>query len=404
MRLAPLHATFWAVTKVLIVPDLALERWPSMDRYASRLIWHMTGIVEGLDIAVAANVSKLTVDEGGRSARWRDSGSRPLPLEPKASFSQLRRYMTRYWLYPRKVSRLRGDMLHVLDHSYGHILLGRSRRPAVVTVHDLFPMMILKQPVSGPRARIRNWLLTRALEGLRRADRWIVATEWLKGEFLEWLGDPDEANASRIAVIPYGVDDGFFLEPEQDRATVREAFGIPPGAFVVLHVGSVGPRKNLSAVAATVQGLRDRGMDAWLMQIGGDLTTEQQQDLAARGISENTLLRGPRPEAELRLAYRAADVLLFPSHYEGFGLPVLEAMASGLPVITSGAGGLAEVAGDAAVLVNGREAEPYVQAVMRLADDAEWRSGLLERGLERAARFRWVEAAKRTVEVYRSLG
>jgi glycosyltransferase involved in cell wall biosynthesis len=112
---------------------------------------------------------------------------------------------------------------------------------------------------------------------------------------------------------------------------------------------------------------------------------------------------GEATEAELRAGYRAADVLLFPSHYEGFGFPVLEAMASGLPVVTSGAGGLAEVAGDAAIVVGGREVEPYVVALRRLVTNTSWREQLVRRGLERAKRFRWVETARKTAELYRSL-
>jgi len=140
-----------------------------------------------------------------------------------------------------------------------------------------------------------------------------------------------------------------------------------------------------------------------MLQVGGDLTAEQRSDLEARNIQQYTAVVGPTSEQDLRLAYRAADVLLFPSHYEGVGLPVLEAMASGLPVVTSGAAGLTEVAGDAAVVVSGREAEPYVSEVLRLAQDTAWHDDLVSRGQEQASKYRWVEAARKTTEVYRSL-
>jgi glycosyltransferase involved in cell wall biosynthesis len=214
----------------------------------------------------------------------------------------------------------------------------------------------------------------------------------------KWLGH-DEA----IHVIPFGVDDAFFDTPDEDPADTRRRWKIPPDAFVVLHVGSVGPRKNLPVVIAAVDALRRSGVDAWLLQVGGTLTSKQEADLQQRGLARHVARVGEVEEPELRKAYRASDVLLFPSHYEGFGFPVLEAMASGLPVVTSGAGGLAEVAGDAAVVVGGRELEPYIGALKRLERTDHWREKLKCKGLERARRYRWVETARKTAEVYRQL-
>lgn len=386
------------MTRVLLVPDLPIERWPAMDRYASRIVHHMEGLSSDCEITVATKIGRLTLDQPKSGAGEMRMGPRPLPQKLRLSLPQIRLYLSRYWLYPRRVERLQADVIHVLDHCYGHILLGKSRRPAVVTVHDLIPMMMAQRPVSGLGGRLRARLLVRSLTGVRLADAWIVATDWLHRELAEWLGHDE-----RIRVIPYGVDDDFFLEPDQDPRVMRETLGIPRDAFVVLHVGSVGARKNVSTVVAALHGLRERGVDAWLLQVGGSFTAEQRSDLEARKIHQYTAVIGPTTEEDLRMAYRAADVLLFPSHYEGVGLPVLEAMASGLPVVTSGAGGLKEVAGDAAVVVSGREAEPYVVEILRLAEDAAWRDDLTARGREQAGRYRWIDAARKTLEVYKDI-
>jgi glycosyltransferase involved in cell wall biosynthesis len=146
--------------------------------------------------------------------------------------------------------------------------------------------------------------------------------------------------------------------------------------------------------------LQTEDVDAWFLQVGGSLTPEQQAEMNSRRIGHRVTQLGPTTEDELHNAYHAADLLLFPSHYEGFGFPVLEAMASGLPVVTSGAGGLTEVASDAAVIVPGRESKPYAEEILKLIADTNWRDELIRRGRERAAQFTWAKTAIETAKVY----
>lgn len=386
------------MTRVLLVPDLPIEHWPSMDRYASRLVQHMDANALGLEISVAGEIGSLTVDQGSRSPGLRESGSGTHRLEPTPTPSEFGRYLARYWFYPRRIKRRTADVMHVLDHSYGHLLNAESEAVRVLTVHDLFPVLMIERPAVGLRERIRNKLLASVLTGMKRADAWIVATEWLREQLADWLG-----NSSGIHVIPYGIDDAFFEQPGESPSETRRRWKIPEESFLILHVGSADRRKNMPAVIAVLGELRKTGVDAWLLQVGGTLTPEHTAELGDRGLDSFTRQVGAVSEADLRLAYHAADALLFPSHYEGFGLPVLEAMASRLPAVTSGAGGLAEVAGDAAVVVGGREFKPYAEAMERIAGDFEWRKELVNRGLERAARFTWAETARKTAEVYKSL-
>ncbi|UCF41214.1 MAG: glycosyltransferase family 4 protein [Gemmatimonadota bacterium] len=378
------------MTSVVLVPDLPIERWPSMDRYASRLAAGLERHEPELEVSIAGKIASLTVDAA-------DGGAATHRLPP-SGVGGVRRYLARYWTYPRRVRRLPGDVMHVLDHSYGHVLLRSRDRPAVVTVHDLLPLITVRRGARSFREWLRNWLLERVLEGVRRADAWIVGTEWLEGELGTWL-----ERRTGIHVVPFGVDDAFFEAPAESRDATRVRWGLPENAFVVLHVGSVGERKNIPTVIAAVAGLRSAGVDAWLLQVGGTFTGAQRAELAQRGIQGYVRAVGEAAEPDLRAAYRASDLLLFPSKYEGFGFPVLEAMASGVPAVCSGAGGLSEVAGDAAVVVGGRETKPYVNALRRLAEDRGWREELVARGRERAARYRWAETARQTAEVYRSL-
>lgn len=378
--------------RVLLVPDLPVEGWPSMDRYASRLAAELPKENPDLDVEVAAPIAPLTDDVATRRA---DLDGREIS---PARVSELGRYVRRYLLYPREVRRHRGGLLHVLDHSYAHMLRYAWGQPAIVTVHDLMPLVTVRRRATRWRDRIRNVLLRHVLDHLRRADCWIVSTEWMRGELATWLGSDDG-----IRVIPYGVDDAFFTPPDRSRTRLRDDLGLPDDRFVVLHVGSVVERKNIPGVFAAVDGLRQRDVPVWLLQVGGRFTAEQEAELVERRLQSATTQLPDAREADLRAAYRAADVLLFPSHYEGFGLPVLEAMASELPIVTSSAPALAEVAGDAAMVIESRDPQAYVEALERIAADAAFRRDLAARGRQRAWEFTWTETARRTGEVYRRL-
>src|SRR2546421_229537 len=310
------------MTRVLLVPDLPLERWPSMDRYAHRLYDWLESTDPGFEVRLAAQIGALTREtkDGRRSGgypRWWAQDVDPTSLVLPGPLRDPQRYVARYFFYPWWLKRdaKRARLVHILDHSYAHMVTRVHRRPVVVTVHDLMPVIILRSPTDGWREGIRNRFLRQTLKALRLAQSYIVGTEWLKHELATWLGDD-----RRISVGPFGGDRSFFAD-----------------------------------------------------------------------------------ETTLRRAYRAADVLLFPSLYEGFGYPVIEAFASGLPVVTSGAGGLKEVGGDAIVVVEGRDPAAYVQALEGLSDDPARMELLIARGRVRAREFSWQKTAERTAEVYRPL-
>jgi glycosyltransferase involved in cell wall biosynthesis len=366
-----------------------------MDRYASRLVEHLPDESPDLDVELAGPIASLTTDAAHGIVHG--SGARAGEIAPH-DVHDVRRYVERYWSYPRRVRRRRADVVHVLDHSYAHVVRAKPDVPSVVSVHDLLPLITVRRHARGLRERVRNGFLRYVLDSLRQASAWIVSTEWMRGELATWLEDGE-----RIHVIPYGVDDTFFTAPDEAPAVTRTRLGIPNDRFVVLHVGSVVERKNIPGVLAAVDGLKRAGVPAWLLQVGGTFTAKQQADIAARGLEDVVTQVEGASERDLRAAYRAADVLLFPSHYEGFGLPLLEAMASGLAIVTSGAAALAEVAGDAATVVEGRDPEPFVEALQRLHEDEEWREALRTRGVARARRFTWTETANRTADVYRAL-
>ncbi len=401
---------------VLLVPDLPLERWASMDKYAHRLHDWLESSDFGFQVRLAAHIGALTRDSGGgehrrggaerrRSGgfvRWWSQPVDPSRVVLPGPLHGPQQWAARYYFYPWRVKReaKRVDLVHVLDHSYAHMIETAGRRPVVVTVHDLMPVVVLRSPTGGGgwREGVRNRFLRQALKALRQADSYVVGTEWLKGELATWLG-----NDKNIHVVPFGVDRAFFSEATTGgaRERWRRDWRIPEEAFVILHVGSTVDRKNVPLVIQTLARLRQQ-TDAYLLQVGGRLTFEQEQLIDRLDLRSVVRRVSSADETALRRAYRAADVLLFPSLYEGFGFPVLEAFASGLPVVTSGAGGLKEVAGGAAVVVEGRDPGDYVQALERL-DDMDERDDLVQKGWARARQFTWQKTAALTAAVYKPL-
>jgi glycosyltransferase involved in cell wall biosynthesis len=392
------------MTRVLLVPDLPLERWPSMDRYAHRLYDWLESGDPGFEVRLAAHIGDLTRDAGdgrrsGGYPRWWAQDVDPTKFVLPGPLHDPQRLVARYFLYPWWLRReaKRAQLVHILDHTYAHMVTRIHHRPAVVTVHDLMPVIVLRSPTDGWREGVRNRFLGRTLKALRLAQAYIVGTEWLRRELAMWLGDD-----RRISVVPFGVDRAFFSEAPGARTRGRADWRIPHDAFVVLHVGSTVERKNVPLVIHTVARLR-ADADVHLLQVGGRFTGEQEQLIERLGLRRSVHSAPFADETTLRRAYRAADVLLFPSLYEGFGFPVLEAFASGLPVVTSGAGGLKEVGGDAIVVVEGRDPADYVDALEELSEDVMRREELVERGRARARTFTWQRTAELTAAVYRTL-
>ena len=391
------------MTRVLLVPDLPLERWPSMDRYAHRLHDWLESTRPGFEVRLAAHIRELTREtrngrtSGGFVRFWAQ------PLDPSrvilpGPLYGPHRYVARYFFYPQRLKweARHADLVHILDHSYAHLLSSARKRPVVVTVHDLMPVIVLRSPTDGWQERFRNQKLRKALKALRQADAYIVGSEWLKRELATWLGDD-----RRIKVVPFGVDRAFFTESTAARTRGRSDWRIPEDAFVVLHVGSTVDRKNVPLLLQTVARLRTEA-DVHLLQVGGRLTGVQEQLVDRLDLRRYVRSVPAADETTLRRAYRTADVLLFPSLYEGFGFPVLEAFASGLSVVTSGAGGLREVGGDAVVVVDGRDPAAYVEALRSLAENTHRREILIERGRARARQFSWQKTAEQTAAVYRT--
>ena len=272
------------------------------------------------------------------------------------------------WWYPVALPlRARGlDVLHC--PSFRGPL--RSRTPLVVTVHDL---AVLRHPDAFNRWT-RTYSRLSVPRVVRAADRVIAVSEFTKRELVEVLGVAEE----RIHVVPNAVAAPFV--PEGPRGE---------GDYV-LAVGTLEPRKNLPRLAAATR------------RVGLELRIVGARGWGEVGVSAGDDIRflGFVPDEELARLYRGALCVAYPSLYEGFGIPVLEALACAAPVVTSEASAMAEVAGDAAVLVDPREVDAIAAGI---AEAIARRDELARLGPERASRYTWAASAEATVDVYKEL-
>jgi glycosyltransferase involved in cell wall biosynthesis len=286
--------------------------------------------------------------------------------------------------------RLRIDVLHSPHHTTPLAPCGYRR---VVTIHDLtFFLLPERYPTTR---RLYFQVMTRL--SARVADAIIVPSEAVKGDVMRILGLPPE----RLFVIPEAAGPAFRPQDAVAIEAVRRRYGLE-GPFL-LSVGSLEPGKNRERLLQAFARLRAGGLKHTLVVAGQRAWRyEGEAPLARRlGLADSVRFLGHVPQADLPALYSAAEVFVFPSLYEGFGLPALEAMACGTPVVASNVSALPEVVGDAALQVSPLDVEALADAMERLLRDGRLRSDLRERGLARAARFSWEKAARQTVEVYR---
>jgi glycosyltransferase involved in cell wall biosynthesis len=270
----------------------------------------------------------------------------------------------------------------------------RSRRiPVVVTVHDL---TLLRHPELGTR-RLRR-LVSRVGPEVRAAHHVIADSAATRHDLIELLAVPPE----RIHVVHLGCHARFRPVPaDAARAAVGERYGLRDP--YILHVGTLEPRKNLATLIRAYARLRRERPIPQGLVLAGDRGWKYEPILRLvedLGLHAAVQFTGPVPAEDLPALYNAADLFVYPSLYEGFGLPPLEAMACGTPVVTSNVSSLPEVVGDAALLVDPHDECALTEAMARALSDTELRQDMRARGLERARHFSWERSARETLAVY----
>jgi glycosyltransferase involved in cell wall biosynthesis len=307
---------------------------------------------------------------------------------PDARLDPPMRYWDQYARYPRLARRTPGDVHHILDHGFSNLAAALPARRIVVTFHDAIPLRSGRASF-GTRRTLDYGMRTAAARGAR----FIAVSEASRRDAVDLFGiDP-----AAVTVVANGVDARF--APAGDRERLRARLGVTRP--MVLIVGHVQPYMNVEGVLGAAAHAA-RHVDLEVVKIGAPLTIEQGS-LAAAGLSGRLRERGTVTDDEIRDWYAAADALVYLPVMSGFGLPVLEAMASGTPVITSSIGAVPEVAADAALLVDPRDAHAAGDALASILTDGPARRDLIARGLARARAYPWRRTAEQTLHLYRSV-
>ena len=311
-------------------------------------------------------------------------------LEPAANYS-----VSEQFHIPLVLMREKPDVFHAPHY----VLPVAVRSRSVVTIHDCIHLMFpqyLPNRAAYAYARGAMW------SAARKSDRILTVSEASKRDILHFFNVPPD----KIVVVYNGIDERFWIQPSPEEiARVRERFQLDHG--FVLYAGTIKPHKNLVRLIEAFAALRKGEFEELKLLIIGDEISKLpalRRAVHSHKLHKHVRFLGFLPDETLAALYRLAAVFVFPSLYEGFGLPPLEAMASGTPVVTSNVSSLPEVAGDAAILVDPYDVSSIVDGVRRVLTDPLLADELRRKGLTRARDFSWERSVTRTHDIYRLVG
>jgi glycosyltransferase involved in cell wall biosynthesis len=350
-----------------------------------RTYWR--GLIQALAVVDHANEYRLYLREPLSSS---DTMTLPERFSTRVVTAKSNRFWS-LWTLPRAAHADRVDLVHV-QYSVSPLF----QMPVVTTIHDI-TFRLLPRSFSLKDRLLLNLTIPSAI---RRASRVLTVSEATKRDIVREYRAPE----SKIVATPLAADNAYQPLDDAQTAHAREAlrgsYGIE-GPYA-LAVGVLQPRKNLPMlISAFRTARRVFKLEHKLVIVGkrGWLTTSI--DSALKEAAGDVVLTGYVPDEHLPLLYACADLMCYPSLYEGFGLPPLEAMACGCPVAVSNTSSLPEVVGDAGALLDPTSAGVWIDAIGRILCNADESARMREAGLRQAARFDWKQTALRTLEVYR---
>ncbi|TGC10614.1 glycosyltransferase family 4 protein [Methanolobus halotolerans] len=275
-----------------------------------------------------------------------------------------------------------------------------SNTKTVITVHDITPLIF---PSMLPLKAQMYWNIIKF--NIKKADKIISVSNTTKNDLIKTLN----IDKDKISVIYHGISEEFKIIPtvEKNRSVYLAKYGLnlPESSIVVLAVSTIHPRKNYLNLITAFNAVKEKSSIPVHLVIVGKVDNESYSKevnhlIATNNLSNNVHLLGYVPDEELPALYNLADLFVYPSIYEGFGLPILEAQACGCPVITSNLSSMPEVAGNGAILVDPTNMEEITSAIYTLVLDSRLRKELIEKGMENCKKFSWEKCAEETLNVY----
>ncbi len=371
--------------RVLIDARVIQDHFPGIGRYAFNLIDALAPQLDGELLVLVDTHAVNTRYDLDRLTRHPNIRLIPTDIPVFHWRSQI--------ALPGRIRSLGPDVAHFL-YNVRPLRIGI---PSLLTLYDIIPRRFPADYPGLTRRKIEaiQWA------AIRSSDAFVAISQSTAADFSELYGVP----ANAITVTPLAPDPIFYPRPQAELEAFRQRNHLPESYF--LYLGSNKPHKNLPqlirAWAAIMQNAKCRMQNLVVAGHWDDRYPEARELATALGVNDSVRFMGPVSGADLPLLVAAAKAFVFPSRYEGFGLPVLEAMASGVPVACSRAPGLSEVAGEVALTFDPDSVEEMTAVILRLATDDPLKQRLRQLGMARSAAFSWQETARLTLQAYQRL-
>jgi glycosyltransferase involved in cell wall biosynthesis len=309
--------------------------------------------------------------------------------------SRLGGWADRYVRYQANCLGKSADVNHILDHGYAHLAFSLGPSHCVVSFHDALLLKLHAGEIPGmtsrPALTIAGHRLS--LEALKECGQIIVPSQQTRDDLVRFVS----CNPERVNVVPLAPAEQFRVSKPPHTRDANDPVRI-------LSIGHTGPSKNVETILKVVDLVKtELGANVRLVRVGTPFTAAQRNLANQLKIADSIEYRGEPEFSELPAIYASCDLLLMPSHYEGFGLPVVEAMASGVPVVSSNAGSLPEVVGDAGFMADPQDVSSFAKAIGRIITDPHHRNAQIEQGIARVKKYSWEATAQATLAVYRKL-